>query len=53
MLPFKKVTIDLRGITDTASFHAVFAETLGFPHFYGNNMDAWVDWLRQEAGVRE
>jgi len=45
MLPYKKVTIDLRGITDTASFHAVFAETLGFPYFYGNNMDAWVDCL--------
>ena len=45
MLPYKKVTIDLRLITDTESFHAVFAETLGFPYFYGKNMDAWIDCM--------
>jgi hypothetical protein len=45
MLPYKKATIDLRDITDTASFHAVFAETLGFPFYYGRNMDAWIDCM--------
>lgn len=27
------------------SFHDVFAETLGFPAFYGRNMDAWIDCM--------
>ena len=32
-------------ITDWATFHAVFARVLGFPDFYGRNMNAWVDCL--------
>ena len=32
-------------ITDWDSFHQVFAETLGFPSFYGRNMNAWIDCL--------
>ena len=32
-------------ITDWETFHAVFAEVLGFPAFYGRNMDAWIDCL--------
>ena len=35
-------TVDGDSISDEASFHAVFAETLGFPAFYGNNWDAWI-----------
>ena len=32
-------------ITDWKSFHDVFAAALGFPEFYGRNMDAWIDCL--------
>lgn len=37
------VKIDGTRIYDWQSFHRVFAEALGFPDFYGNNMDAWID----------
>ncbi len=30
-------------ITDWDTFHDAFAATLGFPGFYGRNMDAWID----------
>jgi len=26
-------------------FHDAFAETFGFPGFYGRNMDAWIDCM--------
>lgn len=39
------VRIDTRRIQDWASFHAVFAETFGFPAFYGRNLDAWIDCM--------
>lgn len=39
------VKIDTRRIVDWSSFHRVFAEKLGFPNFYGNNMNAWIDCL--------
>jgi hypothetical protein len=39
------VRIDTRRITDWDSFHSVFAELLGFPDFYGRNMNAWIDCL--------
>ncbi len=32
-------------ITDWASFHAACKQAFGFPDFYGNNMDAWIDCL--------
>ena len=41
----KIVRIDANRITDGESFHHVFAETFGFPDFYGRNMDAWIDCL--------
>jgi RNAse (barnase) inhibitor barstar len=37
--------IDGDRITDWATFHDVFAEALGFPGFYGRNMDAWIDCM--------
>jgi hypothetical protein len=40
-----EVTIDLSLIKDWDSFHAQFAEALGFPAFYGNNMNAWIDCM--------
>jgi hypothetical protein len=39
------VRIPTSGITDWDSFHSVFAEALGFPDFYGRNMNAWADCL--------
>eukprot|EP01030_Chromulinospumella_sphaerica_P014913 gene14913-14710_t len=42
-------------IVDWDSFHAVFADCLGFPDYYGANMDAWIDCLTYaddpEAGM--
>jgi hypothetical protein len=32
-------------INDWAGFHEVSKEVLGFPDFYGNNMNAWIDCL--------
>ena len=45
MLQYTSVTIDLRKITDTESFHVVFSAVLGFPEFYGKNMNAWIDCM--------
>lgn len=39
------IPIPTNRITDWASFHEVFAEALGFPDFYGENMDAWIDCM--------
>jgi|SRR5229473_8223903 len=41
----KNVQIDGSRITDWASFHDCFSEALGFPGFYGRNMDAWNDCM--------
>jgi|SRR5687767_2427829 hypothetical protein len=47
--------LQARGITDWASFHTVFADTMGFPGFYGRNQDAWIDCMSYlddpEAGM--
>jgi RNAse (barnase) inhibitor barstar len=32
-------------ITNWQTFHDVFADALGFPDFYGRNMNAWIDCL--------
>jgi RNAse (barnase) inhibitor barstar len=42
------VDVPMSQITDWSSFHATFAEKLGFPDFYGRNMNAWVDCLTYE-----
>jgi hypothetical protein len=39
------VKVDTRRIHDWATYHDTFAETFGFPSFYGRNMDAWIDCL--------
>lgn len=39
------VKIDLDRISDWQTFHDVFAEALGFPDFYGRNMNAWIDCM--------
>lgn len=49
------VVIDLQKIKDWESFHEVFAEAMGFPGFYGENMNAWIDCMsyinEPEAGM--
>src|SRR5687767_4018664 len=39
------VEIDGAGITSWDTFHQVFAARLGFPDFYGRNMNAWIDCM--------
>ena len=39
------VAVDAARITGWDTFHEVFAETFGFPDFYGRNMNAWVDCM--------
>ncbi len=41
----KKITIDTNKITNWETFHNIFKTIMGFPEFYGNNMDAWVDCM--------
>lgn len=41
----KTVRIDLSLVNDRESFHDIFASALGFPGFYGRNMDAWIDCM--------
>ena len=45
MTTHAEVSIDLREIHDWPSFHAVFKQKMGFPDFYGKNMDAWIDCM--------
>src|SRR5262245_25750091 len=39
------VKLDTRRITDWDTFHRAFAEAVGFPGFYGRNMNAWIDCM--------
>ncbi|MCP4168447.1 MAG: barstar family protein [Chloroflexi bacterium] len=39
------IEIDTDLITDWKSFHATFSSAMGFPDFYGQNMDAWIDCM--------
>ncbi len=39
------VPIPTSRITDWRTFHDVFAETLGFPGYYGRNGNAWIDCM--------
>jgi len=39
------IRVDMDRISDWDSFHQVFKEELGFPDFYGRNMDAWIDCM--------
>lgn len=39
------IRIDCSQIVSWDSFHDLFAKLLGFPAFYGRNMDAWIDCL--------
>jgi len=49
-------TVELNGatITDWDSFHAQCKQAFGFPEFYANTIDAWVDclsYLRDDDGM--
>jgi hypothetical protein len=50
-----EVKIDFDKIKDWDTFHEVFAETMGFPDFYGKNNNAWIDCMSyiddKEAGM--
>ncbi len=39
------ITIPAHQITGWDSFHTVFKTVLGFPDFYGRNMNAWIDCM--------
>lgn len=41
----RTVAVDCAKIKDWHSFHEVFAETFGFPDFYGHNSAAWTDCM--------
>ena len=41
----KTVTLDGAAMKNENSFHAEFQRVLGFPQFYGSNMNAWVDCM--------
>lgn len=41
--------IDAGTITTFEAMHAVFAAEFGFPEYYGNNMDAWIDCMSDLA----
>ena len=40
-----RVSIKTEVIQDWTSFHEEFKRAMGFPDFYGMNMDAWIDCL--------
>ncbi|RJF97846.1 barstar family protein [Noviherbaspirillum saxi] len=44
------VQLDGRTMSDWAGFHRTCKAAFGFPEFYGNNMDAWIDCL---SGLRD
>lgn len=45
------VEIAVQRIVDWESFHEVFRKALGFPSFYGCNMDAWIDCMTSVDSV--
>ncbi|HYD82264.1 MAG TPA: barstar family protein [Paucimonas sp.] len=48
------VRLDGSKIGEWAAFHAECRREFGFPDFYGNNMDAWIDclsYLRDDDGM--
>lgn len=48
------VELDGAHIANWEDFHAACKTAFGFPDFYGNNMDAWIDclsYLRDDEGM--
>jgi RNAse (barnase) inhibitor barstar len=42
-----KHRVDGRSLADWANFHDFFANSFGFPDYYGRNMDAWNDCMSE------
>lgn len=40
-----EVTVDFSKIKDWETFHSIFKKVMGFPEFYGKNMNAWIDCM--------
>lgn len=40
-----RVRLETKEILDWKSFHEVCKATFGFPDFYGENMNAWIDCM--------
>lgn len=40
-----EVIVDFSKIKDWDTFHSMFSESMGFPGFYGKNMNAWIDCM--------
>lgn len=41
----RRVPVPSAALASFESFHDVFSEALGFPEFYGRNMNAWIDCM--------
>jgi hypothetical protein len=41
----KIINIDTNKIKNWDSFHLIFKNTFGFPDYYGENMNAWIDCM--------
>jgi RNAse (barnase) inhibitor barstar len=39
------IEIDFERIKDRNAVHSIFSEAMGFPGFYGNNNNAWIDCM--------
>ncbi|MFT3686076.1 MAG: 2-amino-4-hydroxy-6-hydroxymethyldihydropteridine diphosphokinase [Phycisphaerales bacterium] len=50
-MPF--VLINCVAIRDWPSFHDEFARAMGFPSFYGRNLDAWIDCMSSLDAPRD
>ena len=46
----KEMTMDVSAVADRAEFHALLKETLEFPQWYGENLDALYDCLTDLSG---
>ena len=40
-----EININFGEIIDWETFHTVFSTQMGFPEFYGRNMNAWIDCM--------
>ena len=52
-MQYAEVSINLHEINSWPSFHAIFKQKMGFPDFYGNNMDAWIDSMTRVAAPED
>jgi len=43
----KKIQINTDRIINWKTFHSHFADQFGFPDYYGQNMNAWIDSMEE------